>query len=137
MQPPHRVSVDREALQRCYKELQPHSRMPAPPLRQAIAYVKEHWKEFTTVRAVAKRFSLDPANFVRGFRKAEKTTVKRFVDEKRLQHVRARLHPNKQLGYEIGYEIGFKKDYAFYRWFKRMFGKPLTEVRRKQRRPNV
>ncbi len=133
MQPTHRIPIERETLHRSTQELQSPEHMPEPPLRQAIAYIKEHWRGFTTVRAVAKKFSLDPANLVRAFRSQEGTTVKRFVDDKRVRHVRTRLRSNKQLGYEIGYEIGFKKDYSFYQWFRRMFGKSLAKVKGDQR----
>lgn len=134
MQPTHRTPIESETPPRRIQELQLPEQMPEPPLRQAIAYIKEHWRKFTTVRAVAKKFSLDPANLVRAFREQERTTAKRFVDEKRIRHVRTKLSLGKQLGYEIGNEIGFKKDYRFYRWVKRAFGKGVKELGGKKRK---
>jgi AraC-like DNA-binding protein len=84
-------------------------------IKQAIDYIKSHWREGKTLKEIAQMHRVDPGNLARAFRTKEGTTIKTFVDEKRKEYVMRALKDSSPFGYEIGAELGFTSDLAFYR----------------------
>lgn len=105
--------------------------MPKPGgiMQAAIKNLKSEWRSGKSLKEIAHLHRVDAGNLERAFRKQEGMTVKQFVDQKRKEHVLARLSDKKFLGYAIGAELGFANDLAFYRWVKRAFGMSFVELR--------
>lgn len=98
-------------------------------IARAIGFLKTNWLDGKSLKEVAYLHGVDAGNLERAFRRQEGMTVKQFVDQKRKEHVLARLSEKKFLGYAIGAELGFANDLAFYRWVKRAFGMSFVELR--------
>ncbi len=96
---------------------------------KAIDYIKSNWKKGGNLKQVALLHGLDPGNLARAFRTREGVTAKKYVDSCRKMHLLEQISRTQRLGFEIGAELGFVDDLAFYRWVKRAFGIPLTELR--------
>lgn len=98
-------------------------------IARAIDFLKTNWLAGKSLKEIAHHHRVDAGNLERAFRKQEGMTVKQFVDQKRKEHVRARLADKKFLGYAIGAELGFANDLAFYRWVRRAFGVSFAKLR--------
>lgn len=98
-------------------------------IARAIDFLKANWLDGKSLKEIAHLHRVDAGNLERAFRKQEGMTVKQFVDQKRKEHVLARLADKKFLGYAIGAELGFANDLAFYRWVKRAFGVSFAKLR--------
>jgi len=101
-------------------------------MKEAVEFVRLHWKGIRTMQGVAASFRVDPANLTRCFRYETGATPKRFLDDRRKEYVIEHLRRGNLLGYQVGAQLGFGDDLSFYRWVKRAFGLSyrnlLTEI---------
>lgn len=97
---------------------------------RAIAHILAHWKKGETLKEIAALYDVDPGNLDRAFRVRHGITEKAYVDKMRAEYVKSRISQNHILGYEVAAELGFRSDFSFYRWVRRVFGVPFTELTR-------
>jgi methylphosphotriester-DNA--protein-cysteine methyltransferase len=97
-------------------------------IARAIEYIKNSWREGQSLKEIAAKYSLDPANLDREFRNSQDIPVKQYINAKRKQQVQKLIQHSNLDGYKIAKKIGMK-DLAFYKWVKREFGESLAVLR--------
>jgi YesN/AraC family two-component response regulator len=95
-----------------------------------VGYVETQWMTGLTIKNIAVKFELYPTDVGRIFRREKGITIHRYIDKCRKDKLLELLKDGHPCGYEIGYLIGFQNDITFYRWVKRTFGVPYSELRR-------
>lgn len=97
---------------------------------KAIAHILAHWKKGETLKEIAALYDVDPGNLDRAFRVRQGITGKAYVDKMRAGYVKSRISQNHIMGYEVAAELGFRSDFSFYRWVRRVFRVPFTQLMR-------
>jgi methylphosphotriester-DNA--protein-cysteine methyltransferase len=91
-------------------------------IQEAIDYILKNWQKGENLNQIAGRFTVDPGNLDREFKKRHTVPVKEFVDQRRKEYVLPRIAQGPVFGKELARELGFPTEMAFYRWISRVFG---------------
>lgn len=103
---------------------------PAPAwLRQARAFVEQHFAEPVPLRAVAQRVGIHPVHLARTFRRVYQTTFGGYVRQVRIDFARRELAASSGSLSEIAAAAGFCDQSHFTRLFKQHTGLTPAEYR--------
>jgi AraC-like DNA-binding protein len=100
-------------------------------IARAIAWLKAHYKQQVTIENLAKMVNMAPATFNRYFRQL--TTISPLQYQKRLRLYEAQrlmLVENQNAG-NAAYLVGYESPTQFNREYKRMFGEPPLENKKR------
>lgn len=94
---------------------------------QARIYIAEHYMEDKSVKDIASRFNLSPTYFSILFKDLTGTTVKKYINQKRVDSACELLKKSDANVSEIAATLGFQDVQYFHRVFKSIIGKtPLS-----------
>lgn len=111
----------------------PQSESYSPPVREAIAYLQEHYREKITLGLVAQKVSFNPEYFSRLFAKETGMNFSAFLNSLRMrQAVELLEHTDKKV-YEIAEEVGYGSLSYFSTAFKKSFGQTPAEYQAQKR----
>lgn len=125
---PHDIE---QSVKHDHKRTPPNAFMKNPTRTQkAMEYVQTNWHKGETLKEIAERFKLDKGNLDRAFRNDVGEPIKKYMDKQKKELVKTLIDNDSLSGYAIARTLNMREQ-TFYRWFKRMFGKTLTEARGK------
>ncbi|MFD3261714.1 response regulator [Paenibacillus lentus] len=107
---------DEDAGARCRREV-----------REALAYIREHYSENITVEMVANAVFVSPTHLMHLFRKELNKTFYECLTEYRIEEAKRILRNPMYRVYEVGNQVGFTDSKYFSQIFKRMTGMPPSE----------
>jgi AraC-like DNA-binding protein len=99
------------------------------PVRQALRFIQQHFREPLTLSDVAMQVRLSPAYFSDSFRRATGQTFQIYVQQQRLQFARSLLAASELPVSEICHAAGFNSLSHFVRAFKHQYGVPPRHYR--------
>lgn len=107
---------DEDAGARCRREI-----------REALAYIREHYSENITVEMVANAVFVSPTHLMHLFRKELDKTFYECLTEYRIEEAKRILRNPMYRVYEVGNQVGFTDSKYFSQIFKKMTGMPPSE----------
>jgi two-component system, response regulator YesN len=107
---------DEDAGARCRREI-----------REALAYIREHYSENITVEMVANAVFVSPTHLMHLFRKELNKTFYECLTEYRIEEAKRILRNPMYRVYEVGNQVGFTDSKYFSQIFKKMTGMPPSE----------
>lgn len=115
---------------RRYCRLQEEPSETNPYVKEACAYIHEHYREPLQVRELAARLFIHPNHLIRLFRQELQLTPGQYLLETRLLCARSLLvHSDAPVG-QVGEECGFNTPSYFISCFQKRFGKTPHAYRR-------
>ncbi|MNN46582.1 Bifunctional transcriptional activator/DNA repair enzyme AdaA [compost metagenome] len=101
------------------------------PIREAIAYLDEHFHEPITLREVAERLHLNPSYFSVLFKEQTELTFSEYVSRLRIQRAKEMLLRTDCSVGEIAEQVGYQTDKYFIKVFKSIEGLSPSKYRTK------
>ncbi|QNK58433.1 response regulator [Paenibacillus sp. PAMC21692] len=98
-------------------------------IRQAVAYIEEHYSQNLSLELVAGQVHLNPVYFGQLFKQETKKNFLDYLVEIRMEHAKQLLKTSSLKIYEICERVGYKDIKYFYKLFKREVGITPTEYR--------
>jgi AraC-like DNA-binding protein len=93
-----------------------------------LEFVEKDWKRIT-VKELAAQFQMYPSDISRLFRKSTGKTFRRYVNERRRQHLLEAIASSvDSRGYHFAEQLDFQEDRSFYRWVKKEFGVSFKQL---------
>lgn len=115
---------------------QPQGEACSPAIRDAIAYLQDHFREKITLGMVAQAVSFNPEYFSRLFARETGMNFSAFLNSLRMaQAVELLEHTDKKV-YEIAEEVGYSSLSYFSTAFKKSFGQTPAEYQALKRKNN-
>ncbi|MDH6427516.1 MULTISPECIES: response regulator [Paenibacillus] len=108
--------AEEEAGARCRREI-----------RDALAFIREHYAGNITVEMVAAAVFVSPTHLMHLFRKDLNKTFYECLTEYRIEEAKRMLRNPKYRVYEVGNQVGFTDSKYFSQIFKKMTGIPPSE----------
>ncbi|MDQ0091321.1 two-component system response regulator YesN [Paenibacillus anaericanus] len=108
--------ADEDAGARCRREI-----------REALAFIREHYAENITVDMVATAVFVSPTHLMHLFRKDLNKTFYECLTEYRIEEAKRMLRNPMYRVYEVGNQVGFTDSKYFSQIFKKMTGIPPSE----------
>lgn len=112
----HVLYAEEEAGARCRREI-----------REALAYIREHYAANITVERVASAVFVSPTHLMHLFRKDLNKTFYECLTEYRIEEAKRMLRNPMYRVYEVGNQVGFTDSKYFSQIFKKMTGMPPSE----------
>lgn len=106
-----------------------------PGVSRALAFVREHFTEATTLSDVARAASLSKFHLCRLFRRETGFAFRDYLQGLRVQRARELLADPRLTVTEVAYAVGFNDLSHFDKVFRRIAGVPPSEYRRTLRSP--
>lgn len=103
-------------------------------LKQVKEYIRENIHKKLSVQSLATRFSIQPTQLRRGYKKVFHHHLCDFIREVRLDRARELLHNTALPVHEIAWEIGYESSTSFTRVFTTYFQQSPTDYRRNIKR---
>lgn len=100
-------------------------------IRTAAFYIKMHFRENPSLEKVARSANLDPAYFSVKFHEIMGVTFKKYLNDMKLSCASKSLINTDNTISDICYESGFESLSNFHREFKKKYGLPPLEFRKK------
>jgi transcriptional regulator GlxA family with amidase domain len=100
-------------------------------IREAVAWIDEHYAVDNPVTAMADRSGLTSRTFARRFRTATGRRPMEYVHEVRMEAARHRIEQGAGALDDVGYDVGYEDPTFFRRLFKRTTGLTPAAYRRK------
>jgi len=101
----------------------------SPHVRDAIAYVEEHFREPIGVEQIAKHVDLSPAYLSRLFHKAMGMPFIDYLTERRIAEAKELLRRTSMKMSDVAYEVGYSHQSYFGRKFKQVTGQTPSQYR--------
>jgi len=98
-------------------------------LREAISYIRYHFREPLTLEGVASMFHVTPSHFCKYFKKNTFYTFKEYLIALRLDYAMRLLKTTDKTISEVCFESGFSSPSYFSKLFIRRFGKSPSQCR--------
>lgn len=106
----------------------------SPAIREAIAYLKKHFREKITLGMVAQEVSFNPEYFSRLFAKETGMNFSAFLNSLRMGQAVELLERTDKKVYEIAEEVGYSSLSYFSTAFKKSFGQTPAEYQALKRK---
>ena len=100
-----------------------------PSVRQAVAYVEEHFQEPIGIEQIARHVNLSAAYLSRLFRKAMGTTFIDYLTERRIAEAKLLLRTTSMKMSDIAFQVGYSHQSYFGRKFKQVTGQTPNQYR--------
>lgn len=118
------VTVLRSASEMC---AQSHSKKA--DLREAMSYIRYHFREPLTLEGISEIFHVSPSHFCKYFKKNTYMTFKEYLTALRLDYAMRLIKTTDKSISQICAESGFSSPSYFSKMFYRRFGKNPSQIR--------
>lgn len=98
-------------------------------IKQAAAYINEHYYEELTLGSLAEQFHVESSYFSRLFRQETRQNVMLYIAEKRIQKAKEYMKDEKRSLTEIAFLVGYDDYTYFNRVFRKIVGVNPREYR--------
>lgn len=122
---------------RYYKDPEPKKRAEKSAVRQAVAYIHNHYAEDISSTVIAEKLKVSDGYLRLLFKRGMDCTVRDYILNYRMEKAKILLLDNKKKIYEIAEECGFLSSQHFSRVFRQMTGIAPGEFRQRHKGANI
>ena len=94
------------------------------PIRQAMAWIRDHYTERLKFKSVAALVGMSVSTFYSRFKAVAAVSPLQYQKHIRLHEARRRMIANQASAAEVGFAVGYESESQFSREYKRLFGAP-------------
>ena len=100
-------------------------------IKEAQAYIEEHFEEKIVVEELAKKFAVSNRNFIRRFKKATQNTPFEYIQRVKVEAAKKSFETSTLNINQVMYDVGYNDEKAFRKTFKKYTGLSPIAYRRK------
>lgn len=104
--------------------------LQSPVIRNATAYIKDHYSEDLSVDGLARKFGLTPNYFSHLFKKEVGVRFSEYINKCRIEEAKRLLKEPHLMAYEVTGLVGFQDYKYFFKVFKKMEGCSPSDYRK-------